>query len=343
MTDFYTFKLAEKLYGDRVGYWTLLASIASFFNFFCSVRTFSNSIETSLSSIALYLWPWNVKEGYSKFKWNWRFSMLIVGLTCVMRPTNAIQWVPMGIHLLVPIKVKDALAVCLDVLCIGLFSLGFGALIDYLYYGEWILVPVNFFAVNISGDIASFYGTHPWHWYISQGIPFVTLSALPFVLWIVYSKNDSAVKVMRWVFGFSIFVYSCLGHKEFRFMMPLLPLALICAGRGLSALQIPSANKKKDGERGNSKGRKHQLSNSEYSWKGRALGFFFVLNAMAAVYFSLVHQRGVVDVMWWLRKEISTNSVDGILFLMPCHSTPLYSYLHSSIPTRFLTCEPPIE
>ncbi|GAB1607087.1 hypothetical protein Ahia01_000991500, partial [Argonauta hians] len=29
-----------------------------------------------------------------------------------------------------------------------------------------------------------------------------------------------------------------------------------------------------------------------------------------------------------------------VLFLMPCHSTPYYSYIHSPVGMRFLTCEP---
>lgn len=30
----------------------------------------------------------------------------------------------------------------------------------------------------------------------------------------------------------------------------------------------------------------------------------------------------------------------NFLFLMPCHSTPLYSHLHVNVTARFLTCEP---
>jgi phosphatidylinositol glycan class B len=30
----------------------------------------------------------------------------------------------------------------------------------------------------------------------------------------------------------------------------------------------------------------------------------------------------------------------NVLFLMPCHSTPLYSHLHTKTQVRFLTCEP---
>ncbi|KAF7727346.1 glycosylphosphatidylinositol anchor biosynthesis [Apophysomyces ossiformis] len=60
-----------------------------------------------------------------------------------------------------------------------------------------------------------------------------------------------------------------------------------------------------------------------------------------AVYLSLWHQRGVVDVMLWLRNQPSNISV-GVL--MPCHSTPWQSVVHRPDMTMwFLTCEPPLE
>ncbi|KOX68205.1 GPI mannosyltransferase 3 [Melipona quadrifasciata] len=53
----------------------------------------------------------------------------------------------------------------------------------------------------------------------------------------------------------------------------------------------------------------------------------------------LIHQRGSLDLMNLLRKEINTDN-SNILFLTPCHATPLYSYLHMNVSTKILTCEP---
>lgn len=55
----------------------------------------------------------------------------------------------------------------------------------------------------------------------------------------------------------------------------------------------------------------------------------------------MIHQRGTLDVMDPLSQLAQTRPNDtSLLFLMPCHSTPLYSHLHANIKTRFLTCEP---
>nr|XP_023015260.1 GPI mannosyltransferase 3-like [Leptinotarsa decemlineata] len=58
-------------------------------------------------------------------------------------------------------------------------------------------------------------------------------------------------------------------------------------------------------------------------------------------YLSMIHQRGTLDVMDALKRISLKNPNDtNLLFLMPCHSTPLYSHLHVNVTTRFLTCTP---
>ncbi|CAO0799928.1 unnamed protein product [Mucor circinelloides] len=59
-----------------------------------------------------------------------------------------------------------------------------------------------------------------------------------------------------------------------------------------------------------------------------------------ALYTSIWHQRGVMDVMLWIRSLPAKATTVGVL--MPCHSTPWYSIVHSDTPMWFLTCEPPL-
>ncbi|KAF9922949.1 glycosylphosphatidylinositol anchor biosynthesis [Linnemannia zychae] len=69
-----------------------------------------------------------------------------------------------------------------------------------------------------------------------------------------------------------------------------------------------------------------------------------------AWYTTLVHQRGVIDVMDWVRetaRAAGKNSQElSFGFIMPCHSTPWYSnvHLHDAKPPSmwFITCSPPL-
>jgi GPI mannosyltransferase 3 len=61
LSDFYTWKLAERIYGqDSNEAWAaLLLTVLSPWQWFCSTRTLSNCLETTLTVIALYNWPWH--------------------------------------------------------------------------------------------------------------------------------------------------------------------------------------------------------------------------------------------------------------------------------------------
>ncbi|KAK8747831.1 hypothetical protein OTU49_017533, partial [Cherax quadricarinatus] len=101
---------------------------------------------------------------------------------------------------------------------------------------------------------------------------------------------------------------SCLGHKEFRFLLPILPLCLCIAG-DLIAYELTSYSK-----------RKTQLS----KYKSVA-GFSFLIipNLLSVLYLGLVHQRGPLDTMTVLQHDTQSHK-SNVLFLMPCHSTPYY-------------------
>ncbi|KAI5635229.1 alg9-like mannosyltransferase family domain-containing protein [Phthorimaea operculella] len=74
-------------------------------------------------------------------------------------------------------------ASCLRCLAVG------GALValDSYFHGSLIVTPWEFFRINVLQDIASFYGTHPWHWYLTQGLPAVLgVNLLP-LIWAAFT------------------------------------------------------------------------------------------------------------------------------------------------------------
>ncbi|RVW84751.1 GPI mannosyltransferase 3 [Vitis vinifera] len=203
-------------------------------------------------------------------------------------------------------------------------------LVDRLMYGSWILVPLNFLKFNFLSSGGDYYGTHKWHWYFTQGFPVMLFTFLPFsIAGMVLSKQWKPSGLIAWVLG----LYSVLGHKEFRFVLPVLPMALMFSGYSIAAMKIAdSSNSRRKGS-----------SNSHVKCPSKVrLAIFFLLstNIPMALYMSLFHQRGTEDVMNYLSKEASNNKVKSILFLMPCHATPYYSALHHDLPMRFLDCSP---
>jgi phosphatidylinositol glycan class B len=63
--------------------------------------------------------------------------------------------------------------------------------LDSYFYGKPTLVQWNFFKFNVFYDKSSMFGSHLWHWYLSQGIPVVLGTHLPLcLLGILYTPSN---------------------------------------------------------------------------------------------------------------------------------------------------------
>ncbi|XP_037492164.1 GPI mannosyltransferase 3 isoform X2 [Jatropha curcas] len=327
--DLYLYKFSCALFNHSVANWALFSQLTNWFMFYCFNRTLSNSLETVLTIVGLYCWPC-MREAPNKVPLvSRKRGLIIAALACAIRPTSAVIWVYVG--LLELFVTRDRLKfIILEVFPIGALVLGVSCFLDRVMYGSWVIVPLNFLKFNFLSSGGDYYGTHKWHWYFSQGFSAMLFTFLPFAIaGSIKSKCWKLSGLIAWV----LIVYSILGHKEFRFVLPVLPVALIFSGYALSVMARP------DSPNGDRKG-SSKSHNKCLSKVGFAVIFLLCTNIPMALYMSLVHQRGTEDVLIYLSKEAHNERVKSILFLMPCHATPYYSTLHHNIPMRFLDCSP---
>ncbi|KAJ1277496.1 hypothetical protein BS78_04G008400 [Paspalum vaginatum] len=325
--DLYLYKLSKLIFNGQVAQWTLFSQLVNWFMFFCITRTLSNSMETVLTVAGLYYWftaiessKQQVASGQSRS--SRKVGLLIAALSCAIRPTSAVTWLYVGVLDLIQMKSKRHF-VFLEVIPAGAIVLAVTTFVDWWMYGSRVIVPLNFLKFNLLSSGGDYYGTHVFHWYFTQGFPSMIWTFLPFAICgIVKSQEWRLSGLIAWVLG----VYSILGHKEFRFVLPVLPLALMFSGYYLAAMsQFKSKNQHA----------KRCLSKLQLS-----VILLIITNVPMALYMSLLHQRGTEDVMHYLSKEAHVGRVKSVLFLMPCHSTPYYSTLHYNLPMRFLDCTP---
>lgn len=111
----------------------------------------------------------------------------------------------------------------LFVLIIGfIFVLGISTALDSHYYGQFTFTPYNYFYVNIIQKYVDQFGSSPWYDYFIQafkeGVPplslFFILTYL--LLWIRFPKS-----LLTWTTLPFFIVHSLIGHKEFRFIFPM--------------------------------------------------------------------------------------------------------------------------
>ncbi|PAA65696.1 hypothetical protein BOX15_Mlig033772g1, partial [Macrostomum lignano] len=323
VADFYLYRFSRRVAGQRAAQWALICQLLNWFTLYTAPRTLSNCVEWLLTTVGLYYYPW--PEAQSR-KAQWKFA-LAVAAACALRPTSAVPWLMLCLWHAARSRRRLGRLLALYG-ATGLLVLAVSGLADKHYYGRWTLSQLNFLHYNLLSDIGSFYGVHPWHWYITQGIPAILGPHLPLYLYASYQSWRQRRRVetaLTLLVIWTLYVYSFLAHKEFRFVFPLLPLMMHQCGLCLSELG-PALRK-------------------------AAVACLCCLGIPAALYFCLIHQRGPLDAVNHLGKDaelrLTRTGVPAhldpdlhFLFLAPCHSTPLYSHLHSNVSTRTLDCSP---
>ena len=197
-----------------------------------------------------------------------------------------------------------------------------------------------------------FYGANPWHYYITQGIPVLCTTAFPFALhgmWTTArspSRHDVPLRTMLATVLWSIGVYSLGGHKEWRFLHPILPLFHVFAAKSLVGL---CSDKPKRPDKGipNSKLSQY-LARFELPDIPAKYLSLISLTLPASLYVVLFYRDAPISVLSYFR-ALPRNELwhSTVGFLMPCHSTPGLAYLLRKELTDggswALGCEPPLQ
>ena len=188
----------------------LLLSLSDWFLFYALPRPLSNTLETLFSLAALYFLPLTFKYSSSSptslsSSSSSTFACFFFATVAVLiRPTAAIFWLPVAIFLLTntcssapsaAIAIRLLLKLCKEAIYAAALPLLVSCLLDRWFYGQWVLVPLNFFRFNVLNGLSSFYGSHPWHWYLSNALPTVLLSFLPLPFLGIYLVVPSSTSV----------------------------------------------------------------------------------------------------------------------------------------------------
>ena len=143
------------------------------------------------------------------------------------------------------------------------------------------------------------------------------------------SESTKARASLIGIITLYVMLHSISGHKEFRFVLPILPLVNILGGHAVFRLfHTTTCIMVKDG----------------------VIVALLLLNFPHLIYLGVIHQRGPISANQHLTKTITksmmhrTENTINIHYLMGCHSAPLYSHLHiPSLPhikAWYLDCSP---
>ncbi|KAI0718303.1 Alg9-like mannosyltransferase family-domain-containing protein [Fomitopsis betulina] len=329
-TDVWLFELTNNILGPQYAPVAFFVSLTSFFHALSLSRSISNSLETTLTTIALSQYPWDTTTPPKRQ--DLRRFLATAALACAIRPTNAVIWVYMCALLVWRFRrqPRQLFALLLNAAAIGLLVTLAIVLLDSAYYGSPTCTPLNFLRTNLT-YVSEFYGISQWHYYLTQAIPILCTTALPFVIhgaWLATQTSNPKLTAMLGLIVWTIGVYSLAGHKEWRFIHPLLPLMHVLAAKSLVDLAPRSRTR----------------SATVHLRKSHRVLLLAILPVTA--YVVLFHSRSQIEVMYYLR-GLPSEDTRSVGFLMPCHSSPWQAYLHrpdlASLGRLWaLGCEPPI-
>ncbi|KAJ3941642.1 glycosylphosphatidylinositol anchor biosynthesis [Colletotrichum fioriniae] len=198
--DWYTWQLAVKIYGadSSVSWFALFMSMFSPFQWYCSTRTFSNSLETTLTIMALNYWPWELLvSAYPSSSPQQQSSSAqqtsSFGYQSPSQPSSGPSspaptqsppppLVPAPVPAPAPPPSSPPQTILLllrEALLCGTLVLSLSLTSDRLYFGEWAFPPYKFLYFNLSQSLAVLYGRNDWHYYLSQGLPLLSMTYLP--------------------------------------------------------------------------------------------------------------------------------------------------------------------
>lgn len=173
----------------------------------------------------------------------------------------------------------------------------------------------------------SLYGTHPFYWYFIAGVPALTGILFPVLIYdLLFGARNSVTRNLWTVIACYVIAHSWSEHKEFRFLLPILPMICLLCGTSIQSL----------------------LSGTGPSRRKQIALACAVPNLVAILYLGLIHQRAPIEVNRAILKAVAAAGnpppdTIQVHYLMGCHSTPLLSHLHDP-PTKFvpwyLDCSP---
>jgi phosphatidylinositol glycan class B len=177
------------------------------------------------SALIVYLESGNRKKNRNIL---YAITGTLLGLAFLFRFQTAFFSIGIGAWLLFIRREKLIPIICL--ISGVIVSLAIGSIADRWLYGEWTCSAWSYFQSNILQGVAAEFGTKPFYTYffwfltlLSPGIGILTIFCLLFLI-IKLPKS-----IYTWTLLPFLLAHSLIGHKEWRFMFPmLLYLPIVC-------------------------------------------------------------------------------------------------------------------
>ena len=116
----------------------------------------------------------------------------------------------------------------------GALVVSAGLVLDAWFYGSWAITPWLYFRANLIEGVAATFGTSPWYaygvWPVLGMVPPLGLAVAGGVVAGVLARPRS---LWSWILVAFVVGHSAVGHKELRFLLPMVPVVPVLLAHAL--------------------------------------------------------------------------------------------------------------
>lgn len=195
--------------------WFILLSLFSWLAVFNSIRFSSENISGKIFLIAFCLM---LNPEYRKTVFMNLIIGLLLGISFITR--FQVGFMIFGFIAWLFFIQKTSFKQLAIIITGIIISVIFGLYIDYLFYGNFVITPWNYFFANLIQGKAAEFSRDPWFFYltIAAFIPYGPL----FIIASLYFIINRTKSPITWVMVPFILVHIIISHKEPRFLTPLI-------------------------------------------------------------------------------------------------------------------------
>lgn len=186
---------------------------------------------------------------------------------------------------------------------------------------DLVITPLNNFIYNSNPENLKNHGIHPYYTHALINLPQIFG---PLLIVLFYKGKNSYYKTIPFLsFISGLVVLSLVPHQELRFLMPLVPLACCCLDfKRIEGEESENAEIKRRIVMNKNNIEPEKVVSLKSLWANTIMNSWYIFNFSLCILMGLFHQGGVIPVLEYSRQKFVANNEDFVQIWWRTYTPP---------------------